>query len=250
MKSKAVLLLLMLCCTSAQADMALKQRVQVLERKVRALSDLVVRMDSLQREVRHLRGQVEQQNHEMAQMKQRQRELYLDLDNRLSGGGGAGAPPDNPSIPLSPSTPPPPRQSGGSQSIGPSPLQASAMEERDYQSAFALLKQRRFDDARKQFIGFLEKYPAGPYADNAQYWLGEASYVTREFDTALKEFSQVLEVYPTSSKVPGATLKIGYIHYENNRREEARETLRGLIDNYPGSSSAQLAKAFMRRKGL
>ena len=61
----------------------LEQRVELLERKVRTLSDLLMRLDSLQREVQQLRGEVELQNHAMDALKKRQRDLYLDVDKRL-----------------------------------------------------------------------------------------------------------------------------------------------------------------------
>ena len=108
MKIKHASAVILLLCTQAQADPALQQRLEVLERKVRALSDVVLRLDDLQREVRQLRGEVEVQNHALESLKQRQRDLYLDLDNRLGGGGAsgmAGPVPPPPATPQPDSTP-------------------------------------------------------------------------------------------------------------------------------------------------
>jgi tol-pal system protein YbgF len=222
-----------------------EQRVQVLERQVKALSDLVLRMDGLQREVQQLRGEVEVQNHALDVMKQRQRDLYLDVDRRLSGGqaevpGAAPAALPGPVVPPASETAPPRKLSS----------KASSAEERDYQAAFELLTQRRYDEARNAFRTFLEKYPEGRYADNAQYWLGEANYVARDFDLALADFKQVLQRYPDSPKVPGATLKIGYIQFEKQQLVDARKTLQRLVQRYPDTSAARLAQEFLRKKGL
>jgi len=255
MRSTLTIAVLLLCCTQVQAQDAMQQRIEVLERKVRVISELVIRLDRLQREVQQLRGEVEVQNHALESMKQRQRDLYLDLDSRLSQSSGSGAPQGSPPTGSGNAQPP----GGASVSMPGSsvteveprkgtPSKASPEEERAYRKAFEMLTQRRYDEARKSFRKFVAKYPNGAYSDNAQYWLAEASYVTREFDTALKDFSRVLEVYPNSSKVPGAMLKIGYIQYENKQLPKARETLQKLIRKYPASSAARLAEEFMRRK--
>jgi len=96
MRSTLTIAVLLLCCTQVQAQDAMQQRIEVLERKVRVISELVIRLDRLQREVQQLRGEVEVQNHALESMKQRQRDLYLDLDSRLSQSSGSGAPQGSP----------------------------------------------------------------------------------------------------------------------------------------------------------
>src|SRR5690606_29755676 len=63
----------------------LDQRVERLERLMssRGLVDMQLRLESLQREMQTLRGQIEESNHLLEEMGQRQRDLYLDLDRRL-----------------------------------------------------------------------------------------------------------------------------------------------------------------------
>jgi tol-pal system protein YbgF len=114
-------------------------------------------------------------------------------------------------------------------------------EERDYKQAFNLLMQRRYAEARTAFEDFLSRYGAGSYADNAQYWLAEASYVTRDFDVALAAFQKVVNEYPNSSKVPDALLKSSFIHYEKQQWAEAREILQRLVTLYPSSTASRLA---------
>jgi tol-pal system protein YbgF len=115
-------------------------------------------------------------------------------------------------------------------------------EKSSYQTAFNLLMDRRYDQAVKSFRSFLTKYPGSRLADNAQYWLAEANYVTRNFDVAKTEFNKVITGYPGSTKVSDAMLKIGYIQYEKRQWSQARETLNSVVDRYPNSTASQLAK--------
>lgn len=253
---------LILCCSAllmsgavslATAE-SLEQRVQVLERQVRALTELMPRMEALQREVQQLRGEVELQGNALSMLKQQQRDLYLDIDGRLNQStdsetessvqdtGPASAAERDPAPPAA-AAETEPRQVVMATS-------ASASEESAYQQAFELLSQRRYDESAKAFQNFLARYPAGVYSDNAQYWLGETSYVTRDFDTALVEFNKLLDNYPTSQKVSGALLKIGYIEYEKRDLAKSRATLESVIERFPGSSAARLAEEFMRKKNL
>lgn len=244
----------------ADSSAGVEQRIEVLERQVKVLSGLVLRLDALQREVQQLRGEVELQGNEMGALKKQQRDLYLDIDERLSQ-----SPADSDATGASGETAVVEESGGGtgsgrqqaSAAAGASESKpvvvatsASAREESAYQKAFELLTQRRYDESAKSFQDFLKAYPAGVYSDNAQYWLGETSYVTRDFDNALVEFNKLLDNFPASQKVSGALLKIGYIQYEKKDLSKARATLETLIERFPGSSAARLAEEFIRKKKL
>ena len=84
-------------------------------------------------------------------------------------------------------------------------------------------------------------FPAGALADNTQYWLGEAYYVTRDYDHAAACFEKVLSGWPNSRKAPDAMLKLGYTQYEQKRAATARATLQLVIARYPGTDAARLA---------
>ena len=66
----------------------LQERLSKLERMVdnRGLLNILKEMESLQQEVRELRGEVEQQAYTIDQMEKRQKNLYNDLDQRLQSG--------------------------------------------------------------------------------------------------------------------------------------------------------------------
>lgn len=115
---------------------------------------------------------------------------------------------------------------------------ASAEEQSAYDSAFELLKQSRYNDAIIEFRSMIGQFPDGALVDDAQYWIGEAYYVTRDFESALGAFESVVNQYPDSQRVPEALLKLGYVQAELGRNEEARRTLNQVISQYPGSRVA------------
>lgn len=123
----------------------------------------------------------------------------------------------------------------------------SGSEEAMYRAASDQLRIGRYEEAIAGFRAQLQQYPTGSLADNAQYWIGEAYYVTRQFDRALTEFQRVLAEYPQSPKAADALLKIGYIQYESRQFAEARQTLNNLKSTWPDSPAARLADNRLRR---
>ena len=194
-----------------------------------ALTDLLQQLETLQAEVRNLRGQVEVQANEIERLKTRQRELLADIDRRLSElerRGTAAAPAEAPP--------------GGNATPVASP--GSAQEQQDYDAAFTLMKQGFYERAAKGFRDFLAKYPQSALRDNARYWLGEAYYVARNFRQALEEFGKVMSDHPKSPKVTDALLKTGYSHYELGEWGRARESLNQVLERYPDTPAAKSAE--------
>lgn len=137
---------------------------------------------------------------------------------------------------------PPPQAAGQMASIAPTPNVADASGERAaYRAASDLLRIGRYEDAIAGFQTQLKQYPGGELAANAQYWIGEAYYVTRQFDRAMAEFQRVPAEYPQSPKAADALLKVGYIQYERRQFAAARQTLTDLKATWPNSPAARLA---------
>lgn len=224
-----------------------KQRIQRLERLISSdvLRQQTQTMQSLREEISTLRGQVEQQAFELESMKQRQRNLYLDMDRRLSsveagGGNGTG---------LSAPVPPPGTGAGGTAATASAAVVAGGDVDGQaaYSHAFSMLKEGQYKQSIKAFEAFKVKYPNSKYADNAQYWLGEASYVSRDYNKALKEFQQLVAQFPESSKNAGAHLKIGYVYFELKNWSAARDALQKVIKLYPDSTVAKKANERLQR---
>jgi len=235
----------------------------------RAMLELMQNVDELASEISLLRGELEQQNHDITEIKKRQRELYLDIDRRMRDlesraptqapssapvevPGLSGVTEETPTIEpvesvasttgttsgtglISDSSTP---VTSSQQSVGAA---TNSAEQAAYQSAFDTLKEGRYKKAKAEFKRFLQKYPDSSFAGNSQYWLGEANYVTRNFEQGIIEFELVLSRYPSSSKVPDAMLKLGYTYYEKKQYNKAKIMLSELRKRYPKATAARLA---------
>jgi tol-pal system protein YbgF len=111
----------------------------------------------------------------------------------------------------------------------------------EYRAAVELVKAGNHDAALAALRAFIARYPRHDYADNAQYWLGEAYYAQRDYARALTEFRAVIEVYPRGNKVPDALLKVGYCYQAMGQGEKAHAVLEQVVTRYPKSEPATLA---------
>lgn len=124
---------------------------------------------------------------------------------------------------------------------------ATPQEQAAYDEAFNLLKQSRYQESVTSFRQQLAQHPNGALADDAQYWIGEAMYVTRDFQGGLTAFETVVNRYPESARVAEAMLKLGYIQYELGAKEEARQTFTQVVNRFPGSRVAISAQTRLRK---
>ncbi|MFV9616581.1 MAG: tol-pal system protein YbgF [Gammaproteobacteria bacterium] len=220
-----------------------QQRIVRLERMLSSdvLREQTQTIQSLREEISALREQTEQQEYELESMKQRQRNLYLDMDRRINNveaGGGNSA---------RVASPVPPPGAATSTTIIPVVTGGDKDGQEVYSKAFALLKEGRYDQSIQAFESFKVSYPDSKYADNAQYWLGEANYVSRDYKKALTAFQQLIAQYPESSKNSGARLKIGYVYFELKNWSAARDALQQVITLYPDTTVAKKANERLQR---
>lgn len=213
----------------------LERRLQTIERIVdnQSLVRLTQQVDALERRADELQGQAETLEHSAENTAGRQRQLYADLDARIQD--------------LERSI----QSSSGvleSGRLAPGELPVPGGSDRDnYQVAFELVKEERYDLAAKSFKQFLLTFPDSELADNAQYWLAESYYASRQFEQALADFEVVVSDYPRSRKVPDALLKIGYCNYNIKRWDAARLALVRVQTDYPETTAARLAGDYLKR---
>lgn len=128
------------------------------------------------------------------------------------------------------------------------PVNLTAKTEKGiYQQAYKLVETQQFAEAISAMQQVIERYPQGRYADNAQYWIGEAQYALRRYQAALAAFNTLLADYPQSRKRPHALLKIGYCYYELKDYAAARAVLKQVQKLYPQTPTAHLAEQRMQR---
>jgi len=196
------------------------------------LVNLMAQIDAVQKDVQTLRNDVETLQYRQQQADDRQRDLYLDIDQRLAAIEQASAELDV--------------FEGGSLSPGQLPVPGGT-DRANYQAAFELLKQGRYDQAAIALQQFLVAFPDSELSDNAQYWLAETYYVTQKYKEALPQFQVVIDRYPESRKIPDALLKIGYCNYELKKISAAESALQAVVADYPETTAARLASQRLDR---
>jgi len=193
------------------------------------LMNLFSQLESLQQDVQSLRNDVETMEHQLGQSNARQKDLYLDVDQRLQRiEQNTASSPDLSVL------------DGGALNPGQLPVPGGT-DRANYQAALELLKQGRYDHASIALQQFMVAFPTSDLSDNAQYWLAETHYVSQEYAKALPKFQQVLERYPDSRKIPDALLKIGYCNYELKRNADAKASLSEVVARFPETTAARLA---------
>jgi tol-pal system protein YbgF len=225
-------------------------RLMAVERANETLVELQQQIETARQDIRALRGQIEEARHELDGVRKQQRDLYSDLDRRLlmlENNGVAAPGAVRPATGVQPGVQPG-AQAGAQGGAAPAAGQASqeeilaADETTVYGDAFAALKAGRYPEAIAGFQLYLTKYPQGPRADSATYWLGEAQYVQRDYATAIKSFYRVVTTYPDSRKSADALLKVGFCQYELKSYRNARATLQKVATTYPGTETGRSAE--------
>lgn len=209
----------------------LDRRIQAIERVVQnqSLVNLTQQVATLERRNDELQGRLDTLEHGSGSTADRQRQLYADLDARIQDLETTLRARNSVSV-----------MEGGTLSPGQLPVPGGSDRD-NYQAAFELLKEQRYEPAAMAFKQFLVTYPDSELVDNAQYWLAESYYVTQKFDEALAAFELVVTTFPRSRKVPDALLKVGYCNYELKAFGSARDALVRVQADYGETTAARLA---------
>ncbi len=231
---------------------------------INTMMDLMAKIDQLQSDVQQLTGKVEEQSHQINELKKQQKAYSGDFDERISTleNKTLGSDPAEATAEATAVTEQGPASSEGTntadaassenaseaagQEVAEKPAaQAAAVpqaENEQYQQSLDLLRHGRTDESIAGFKAFLTQYPDSELANNAQYWLGEAYRAKHDDVSAMKAFNEVITHYPNGIKVPDALLKLGYMAVEQNQMDQAREYLNRVINHYPNTRPALLAE--------
>lgn len=189
--------------------------------------NLMKEVDTLKAEIARLRGDAEVQTHLIETLEKRQKDLYVDLDNRVTelnkAAAAAAAPAAKPGA-----------------NLGAAPVDPT-MESSDYEAALNAFKARDYNQAISGFKNFLKNYPDSALAPNAQYWIGYSYYSLKDYKGAIAQQQKLIAAYPASAKVPDALLNIASAQVEARDKKAAKKTLEEITAKYPGSTAAALA---------
>jgi tol-pal system protein YbgF len=222
-----------------------------------AAADLLFQLETLQQEVQSLRGQLEDQGHELKLMKESQRDRYIDLDKRISLLMSASA--NESKYSSAPKVEQPATQisvnkvNNSTNSLVSSPLApisfqpATAEAQQAYNDAYNLIRQRKFDEAETAFSKFVKDYPNNSLTGNGYYWLGEVKLVQGKSREAVDAFSTVIQSFPGHSKEQDSLYKLGTVSDQLGDSAKAKSYLQDVIRRFPDSKAAKLAAGYLSK---
>jgi len=207
-------------------------------------NDFFYQLQMLQQEVQLLRGLVEEQQYELKRLKQQRLDDYLGLDRRLAALAGGTQP-----IAAAPSV------AGGVVGQAPSAAAVQAVaaagssatgELQRYRTAIDLaLSKKDYVNAIAAFDQYLSDFPAGRYAANSQYWLGEIYLMQGELEQARQLFALLLQEHPDSNKSADAAYKLGVVYH---RLGDAAKSQQFLMQVAGGTgNAARLAADYLAK---
>ncbi|MDP5032705.1 MAG: tol-pal system protein YbgF [Paraglaciecola sp.] len=209
------------------------QRIEALERmfatRTEAQHRLQQQLDVMQQEVNELRGSIELHNYQLERILDRQRELYAEIDKRMSN------------LSQAPSAAPIETDDNGSSSANSAVLSENENEAYD-KAVNLILKDKLYDQAIPAFQSFLQTYPNSSYASNAHYWLGQLLFNKQDWAGASGQFQALVTNFPDSSKRADAILKLGITEIERANSARAKQLWEQVLKEYPNSPSSKLAE--------
>jgi tol-pal system protein YbgF len=111
-----------------------------------------------------------------------------------------------------------------------------------YKNAYETFQKGNLEGARRKFEAFLKQYPNTELSDNAQFWIGETYFLKKDFEKAILEYEKAIVKYPEGDKIPAALFKQALAFLELGDKTNARNLLKRVIERYPHSEQAEMAK--------
>lgn len=192
-----------------------------------SMLDMLTQIESLNQELRKLRGQNEELEHNLQDAKNRQKDFYVDLDTRLRHLEAAEA-----------------AQSAPAQkAVDKSAIEdSSSLEISAYDVIYAYYKAANYAKVLESSQEFLAKFPGSKKAPNVHYLMGDAYFSLDNFKKSIASYQVVVSQYETSPSVPDAWLNIAACQQQLKDLPSAKKTLKLLISKHPDSKAAKKAK--------
>ena len=235
-----------------------------------------IRFQQMEKEIRRLTGQVEEQAYEIRQLKEELATVTGDLDVRMKDveAGRASVAPtirtndsgyampreDEPELFDPPPAAPemqdhgsfkyqPPGEGSGQQlgTLNKSPdggaVTSGDNAPRAYEYAYSFVKAREFDRAEQAFADFIRNYPNHTLVSNAKYWYGETFYVRGQYEKSAKIFAEGYQKYPDGPKASSNLLKLGMALKGMGKTEDACIAFKQLKKDYSDAAVPVLKRA-------
>ncbi len=209
----------------------LKKQIQDLEKIVKGqgLADLLNQIEILNHDVEQLKGELELVNHQLETIQQREKELYVDTDERIRKLEEALE-----------------AQALQAEEASAAALVVDPIDITSFKEANALLKQEQYKDAYSAFDAFLKQYPESTKTDEAMYGLGYAQFSLKNYKSAIATQQKLLKQFPDTAKAPEAMMNIGNSQIQLGRVKSAKKTFKALIKQYPDNSLVPTAEGRLK----
>lgn len=195
--------------------------------------DFTNQVEAIKADIAKLRGQIEVLTYELEATQKRQKDFYVDLDNRLRK---LESPPSEAKPETKPEGQVPPAK------VDP------AQETRDYEAALAGLKASKFKEAGASFLAFIKAYPNSSLIASAHYWGAYAHAQAKDHAAAAELFGKFATGWPNDERAPAA-LESRVTSLEALKDwKNAKSTLELLADKYPNSEPGKKAKLKLKKK--
>ena len=236
-----------------QRQAAIEARLQSTEGASRKSGDLYARMEELQTQMRALNGRIEQLEHKLDQLQRTQASAAQAQAQQPSMPPSGTvvmeeAPPtSHPPRPQPqaavPSAPPAVEISPRTGVPSPSPdARAKNAEQLEFDRGVHLMQQKKYEAARKEFQGFVSKFPKSSLEESALYYLGRCYFLEKHYEEAIKAYQQVVDKYPKGGKTAAALLDQGMGWQQMGETTMARIIYTRLVEKFPGTVQAQTAE--------
>jgi tol-pal system protein YbgF len=193
-----------------------------------SLLDLLTQIESLNQELRKLRGQNEELVHNLQDAKNRQKDFYVDLDTRMRHFEAA--------------------ETASQTATAQKTAEKSAIEEVEavessaYEVVYASYKAAKYEKVIESAREFLKKFPNSNRLPNVHYLMGDAYFSLDDFKKSIASYQLVVSKFESSSNVPDAWLGIAACQQQLKDLAAAKKTLKLIISKYPESKAAIKAK--------
>ncbi|HSM93011.1 MAG TPA: tetratricopeptide repeat protein [Anaeromyxobacteraceae bacterium] len=194
----------------------------------RSGADLSVGLDKLKEDLSRLRGDLEVEQHKLAQVEQSVDKLRGDTDGRLAALKGAGALDEYEAR-----------------------KKIAALERPDDRAAIVALGAR--EEAAGQRGVALEIYeqvvtrwPADPAAAEAGYRAGRILLAQKRWRDAILALGRVAEAHPKAEQAPDAMVGVSEAMIELGMTEDAKAVLQQVVEKYPKAPAARNARESLR----
>jgi tol-pal system protein YbgF len=235
---------------------AMEKRLANIERLLQSngLLDMLQQIEFLQQEIAKLRGEIEVNNHVIDQMKNRQRDLYTDIDRRLQSIESPASGNRSPAA-KTPDTNPPLETLSQIETVTPPKSQNQAqaetltltLDEADIQTQDRQTPEPHTVSSTVSAAATASKTPSEQESEpvkktesdevqiQAEYKQAFKLLKQSQYDQAIKAFDTFLKAHPKNQYSDNAQYWMAEALYVKRQYEDAIKEYNNLVSNYPES---------------